>query len=224
MGQSKSNVHQFQTLDFTCYQQLRANPIIANRLIASYQKTFSDPEVWAEDYSYEDVDQKLKNELTGHAFLRIIVDGNKQNQVVAFCWAQLLNAEGIMSSITSIQYYQTLGKPELKAPLDGIIGGEPVLYLHDLAIAAEYRGKVNLRQLILPVLEGITVHTGVNELFFWSVDGTRVSSLANRAGIDLVTTLNGIQFFYGNVWNNNSMRVNSSQKKKKTVLMRATVI
>ena len=53
--------------------------MVANRLIACYQQTFSDPDVWAEDYSYEDVDQKLKNELTGHAFLRIIVDGNKQN-------------------------------------------------------------------------------------------------------------------------------------------------
>ena len=199
MEQLKSESHQFQILDFSSYQQLRDHPIHADHLIACYQKTFSDPEVWAEDYSYEEVDQKLKNELAGNAYLRVIVDKNKQNQIVAFCWAQLLNAEEIMSSIASIQYYQTLGEPNLKTPLQSIIGFESVLYLHDLAIVPEYRGKVNLRQLILPVLQDIAIHTGVNELFFWSVEGTRVSSLANRAGIDLAMTMNGIQLFNGNI-------------------------
>lgn len=189
----------YQALDFTSYQQLRASPLHANHLIASYQKTFSEPDVWAEDYSYEEVDQKLKNELAGDAYLRIVMDEKQQNQVAAFCWAQLLNADEILTSIRSIQYYQTLGEPDLSKPLTDVIGDESVLYLHDLAIIHEYRGKVNLRKLILPVLQDIARRTGVCKLFFWSVEGTRISSLANRAGIDLVTTSNGIQFFSGSI-------------------------
>ncbi|MEE9344232.1 MAG: hypothetical protein V3U88_01355 [Methylococcales bacterium] len=199
MEKSTPFTRNYQALDFTSYQQLRAKPHHANQLIASYQKTFSEPDVWAEDYSYEEVDQKLKNELAGDAYLRIVIDEKKQNQVAAFCWAQLLNADEILTSIRSIQYYQTIGEPDLSKPLYDIIGDDSILYLHDLAITEEYRGKVNLQKLILPVLQDIATRTGISTLFFWSVEGTRISSLANRAGIDLVTTSNGIQFFKGNI-------------------------
>ncbi len=199
MEKSTTFTGHYQALDFKSYQQLRARSIHANQLIASYQKTFSEPDVWAEDYSYEEVDQKLKNELAGDAYLRIVIDEKKQNQVAAFCWAQLLNADEILTSIRSIQYYQTLGEPDLSKPLHDIIGDDSILYLHDLAITQEYRGKVNLRKLILPVLQDIATRTGISTLFFWSVEGTRISSLANRAGIDLVATSNGIQFFKGSI-------------------------
>ncbi len=199
MEQSTPFTRNYQALGFTSYQQLRAKPLYANQLIASYQKTFSEPDVWAEDYSYEDVDQKLKNELAGDAYLRVVMDEKKHNQVAAFCWAQLLTADEILTSIRSIQYYQTLGEPDLSKPLQDIIGDDSVLYIHDLAITQQYRGKVNLRKLIHPVLQDIAVRTGISKLFFWSVEGARISSLANRAGIDLVATSNGIQFFKGSI-------------------------
>ena len=190
--------HHFQIMDFTNYQQLTADHFYAKQLIASYQKTFSDPDVWAENYSVKDVDNKLKNELAGDAYLRMVME-EKQNQIAAFCWAQLLNANEILTSIRSIQFYQTLGEPDLSQPLLDIIGDESVLYIHDLAIMQEYRGQINLRKLILPVLQNIAICTGINKVFFWSIEGTRISSLANRAGIDLATTSNGIQFFCGSL-------------------------
>ncbi|MEE9339226.1 MAG: hypothetical protein V3U87_14200 [Methylococcaceae bacterium] len=186
--------HQFQAMDFTSYQQLTADNFHVKQLITSYQKTFSDPDVWAENYSEKDVDNKLKNELAGDAYLRMVME-EKQNQIAAFCWAQLLNADEILTSIRSIQYYQTLGEPDLKQPLLDTIGNESVLYIHDLAIMQEYRGQINLRKLILPVLQNIATCTGINKIFFWSIEGTRISSLADRAGIDLATTSDSIQFF-----------------------------
>jgi hypothetical protein len=97
------------------------------------------------------------------------------------------------------RYYQTLGEPDLKQPLLDTIGGESVLYIHDLAIMQEYRGQINLRKLILPVLQNIATCTGINKIFFWSIQGTRISSLADRAGIDLATTSDSIQFFCGSL-------------------------
>lgn len=188
--------HKFQCMSFTHYHQLTEDSLHAKKLITAYQKTFSDPDVWAENYSVEEVDNKLKNELSGEAFLRFIMEEDS-NQVAAFCWAQLLNADEILTSIRSIQYYQTLGEPDLSQPLFDTLGNEPVLYIHDLAIMQEYRGQINLRKLIVPVLQDIAIRTGINKVFFWSVEGTRISSLATRAGIDLATTSKGIQFFIG---------------------------
>jgi len=188
---------QYKKMDFSNYGQLNANPIVANQLISLYQTIFGEPDVWEESYSHEDVDQKLKNELEGDASLRIIFDEENENQLVGFCWGQLLNAEQILVSIQSIKFYQTIGEPDLYETLQEILGNESVLYIHDLGVNQEYRGKVNLRKLIYPVLKDIASRTGTNKIFFWSVEGTCISRLAHRAGINLVTTLNGIQFFLG---------------------------
>ena len=73
------------------------------------------------------------------------------------------------------------------------------IYLHDLGIKREYRGKLSLSKLIYPTLQGITLQTGIKEVLFWTIADTKVSKLAKRAGFDLVLLHSGMQFYKGNL-------------------------
>ena len=198
MENSTAATRQYKEMDFSSYGQLNADPVVINQLITSYQNIFGEPDVWAENHSHEEVDQKLKKELEGDASLRIILDEEK-DQLAGFCWGQLLNTDQIMASIQSIKFYQSLGEPDLQQTLQDIISDESVLYIHDLGVNQEYRGKVNLRQLIYPVLNNLATRTGTSKIFFWSIEGTCISRLDERAGIDIVMTHNDIQLFLGEI-------------------------
>ncbi len=181
-------------IDFNSFEAIYSKPLTMNQLVQTYQNIFSDPALWDEQYTEQEVLDNLQDELSGAASIRLCV---QNNEVLGFCWAQRLNYSNIAHTIKNIKYYQALGNPDIHKILYDIIGDEPIIYLHDLGIASHYRGQLALNQLICPVLMSLSERTNINKVFFWSIENTRVFKLAERAGFKLVATKSGMQFFIG---------------------------
>jgi len=193
------------TLDFHSYDSLIANKNISDQLVNTYQAIFSDPLLWEENYSQQEVLTKLRHELSGNSGLRLYANPNKykksQSEVVGFCWAQQLDVYGVQHAIESIQYYQTIGSPKIDETLKQILNDQPVLYIHDLGITQAFRGQIPLHQLICPVINSLAQRSQTQRLFFWSIKESRIYKLAEYAGFKLVATVDGMQFFIGNIDN-----------------------
>ncbi len=186
-------------LDFHNYDALTADKSISDKLVESYQNIFGDPKLWGESYSDQDINDKLQDELSGKASLRLCINGEGNREVLGFCWAQLLNLDGVKSAIESIQFYKTLGSPKIRETLKSILKDESVLYLHDLGIAKQCRGKVSLQNLICPVLNSLAKKSNTQRLFFWSIKDSRIFNLAKYTGFKLAATVDGMQFFIGDI-------------------------
>lgn len=179
------------------YKALRENPHITLQLVNSYRTIFGEPDLWAEQYSTEEVMHKLRDELSGAASLRLCFDRNCEDTLAGFCWAQVLDAAQIETSIRTIRYFQTSGMPALQSDLTRVMKNAKVIYLHELAIHRAYRGRLPLNRLILPMLGDLSARSGIREVLFWTIPETRVSRLAQRGGIKMALTTNGMQFFIG---------------------------
>jgi hypothetical protein len=182
--------------DFNSYQELLREPLLAKRLVRAYQETFGGSEVWAESYADPEVWRKLKDELSGRASLRVCIDPETR-EVVAFFWAQLCKAPDIVRAIGTIKYSESLATPALVEELRGAIGDREVIYVHDLGIHEDYRGRIWLTHLMCPALWEIAARTGNGRVLFWSVPGTRVDTFARRAGFDPVLVTHGMHFHLG---------------------------
>jgi len=185
--------------DFQGFDALKNNTQQLNELINLYREVFAEPVGWNEEYSYEEVMTNLSNELDVNAQLRLCLDREKQDEVVGFCWAQLLSLTDICETVKSVQHYQAIGCPDIFTPLKQLLGDQPMVYLHDLGIKRELRGKLSLNKLIYPVLEDVVMQTGVNKVFFWTIAETNVSKLAKRAGFELVLLHSGMQCYTGEI-------------------------
>jgi hypothetical protein len=185
-----------QYRDFHSYQELSREVAVSNRLVRAYRTTFGDSEVWGENYSDADVHDKLREELAGRASLRVCVD-RADESVAAFFWAQLCGADEILRAIGTIKYSEALATPALRASLREAIGEREVIYVHDLGILKEYRGRIWLTNLIGPPLWEIGARTGKGRVLFWSVPGTQVSAFARRAGFEEILVTHGMHFHLG---------------------------
>jgi len=190
------NNDQHNYIDFNSFDSLSSNKFVMNNLIQTYQNIFSDPNLWDEHYTKQEVMENLEEDLFGDSTIRLCVNND---EVLGFCWAQHLSYYEVEKTINSIKFYQELGNPDIHHTLHSIIGDEPVIYLHDLGIANNYRGQLALTQLICPVLTSLAERTNTSRVFFWSIENTRVFKLAERAGFELAATENGMQFFIGNI-------------------------
>jgi hypothetical protein len=185
-----------QYRDFHSYAELLGDVDIAKRLVLAYQETFGGSGVWAETYSDADVWRKLKAELAGRASLRVCVDP-ASGAVVAFFWAQLCRPEEILRAIGTIKYSESLATPALLANLREAIGDRQVIYVHDLGIREEYRGRIWLTHMIGPPLWEVAARSGNGQVLFWSVPGTQVAAFARRAGFGEVLVTQGMHFHLG---------------------------
>lgn len=182
--------------DFHSYAELLAEVDLAKRLVVAYQEIFGGSEVWAETYSDAEVWRKVKAELAGRASLRVCIDP-ANGAVVAFFWAQLCSAESIVRAIGTIKYSESLATPTLASELEDAIGEREVIYVHDLGIRKEYRGRIWLTHLIGPVLWEVCARSGNGRVLFWSVPGTQVAAFARRAGFEEVLVTQGMHFHLG---------------------------
>ena len=194
--QSTQNLHY---LDFSSYAELSRQKISLLQLITSYRAIFSEPGVWSESYSEEDVSQKIQLDLNGIADLRLCVDGGYKNEMLGFCWAQCLDATGIENSINTIKYYHMIGAPAVKQHLCNLIGKGKVIYVHDLGVNLAHRGKVPLHRLIYPMLHDLASRSQVNKIMFWSIPDSHISRLARRAGFEMVLEIAGMEFYLGEI-------------------------
>jgi len=194
------NKRKYRFTDFNSLDELRQDSALTAGLIRNYQQIFNDPALWGEQYSFSDVMHNLHKQLSGDAALRLCINREHNNRYpVAFCWAQVLTQEEIVSNIEHVQYYQTLGAPQVAEVIRHSMGHGKAIYLHDLGVSRECRGEVSLRQLILPTISQLADRTGVQHVLYWSIHDTRVHRLAERAGHELIAEVNGMQFFSGNL-------------------------
>jgi len=185
-----------QFIDFSSFDELIQHPKILVNLLTNYCNIFGEPDVWNEQYSIEDVLEKLEHELSGCAIMRLCID-NITNEVIGFCWAQLLNGNQIITAIQSIHFYQKYRTEKIDESLRTLIGDESSIYVHDLGINKSYRGKIPLEQLICPVVEKLATLAQTRNLVFWSVTDTCIAWLAKKVGINIALTLGKMQFFEG---------------------------
>ena len=188
--------------DFHDYDSLIADPETSKNLVTSYQDIFGDPQLWGETYSQQDIENKLRDELSGNAGLRLCTTTepkSNKNKLLGFCWAQQLELNGVKKAIESIQYYKAIGSPKIQETLKQILNDKPVLYMHDLGITKSYRGRVSLQKLICPALNSLAQRSQTNRLLFWSIKESRIFRLAEFAGFKLVATVEGMQFFIGDI-------------------------
>lgn len=192
--------------DFHSYDSLLAEGDMNEQLIKTYQNIFGDPDLWGETYSQGEVEEKLKDELSGNSGLRLCIDSSNNehenpstNSLLGFCWAQQLGLQGVMSAIESIQFYKELGSPQILDTLKRVLDDKPVLYVHDLGIPKNHRGQVPLQKLICPVLNSLAKRSETSRLLFWSIKESRIYKLAQYAGFKQVADIAGMQFFIGNV-------------------------
>jgi hypothetical protein len=185
-----------QYRDFHSYQELLRDPVFAKRVVRAYQQIFARSDVWGETYTDAQVWRKLKDELAGRASLRVCVDP-ANGEVVAFFWAQLCTPDDILRAIGTIKYSESLATPALLANLRQAIGEREVIYVHDLGIVEEYRGRIWMTHLIGPPLYEVAARSGNGRVLFWSVPGTQVAAFARRAGFDEVLVTDGMHFHLG---------------------------
>ena len=200
--QYSANAHSTQDLhylDCSSYAELSRQKISLLQLINSYRAIFSEPGVWLETYSDEDVTQKLQLDLDGEASLRLCVELASKAELMGFCWAQCLDSTGIENSINTIKYYHMIGAPAVKQQLENLIGQGRVIYVHDLGVNLAHRGKVPLHRLIYPMLHDLASRSQVNTVMFWSIPDSHISRLARRAGFDIVLEIAGMEFYLGEI-------------------------
>lgn len=191
------NKNKYRFIDFQNLEELMHDGALTEQLIQKYQQIFNDPSLWGEHYTSCDVMKNLHKQLSGDAEIRLCINREQNPHPVAFCWAQVLTCEEIVSNIETVQYYQSLGAPQVAEVIKGSIGHGKAIYLHDLGISRECRGEVSLRQLILPMISQLADRTGVNHVLYWSIHDTRIHRLAERAGHALIAEVDGMQFFSG---------------------------
>ena len=202
MGQANMKTNtavEYDFMDFINFHEFTLDPVMSGNLISLYQSIFAEHDGWNEHYSYNDVYQNLAHELDGNAHLRVCHDAVNEEEVVAFCWAQLQTLSNVCQAIKTVQHYEMIGSPDICTPLKNILGDEPVIYLHDLGVKRELRGKLSLSQLIYPTLQGLARQTGIHKVLFWTIANTNVSKLARRGGFEIVKLHSGMQFYAGTV-------------------------
>ena len=187
----------YHYIDYENFDELASDPVTLDQLIQLYRQIFSEPDGWNEQFCYDQVRANLMHELSQHACLRLCTTSGRQREVVGFCWAQLLSIAEVAQTIKTVQYYDMLGSPQIEKPLQDILGNVPVIYLHDLGIKRELRGKLSLSHLIQPVLQDVARQTGIKRVLFWTIANTHVSRLARRGGFRLALLHSGMQFYIG---------------------------
>lgn len=191
--------NKYRFLDFYGLDALMQDNALAELLIRKYQQIFNDSSLWGEQYTFNEVMHNLRKQLSGDAAIRLCLNEEQNHHPVAFCWAQVLTHEEIVSNIEHVQYYQSLGAPRVAEVIRRNIGHGKAVYLHDLGVSSECRGEVSLRQLILPTITQLAHRTGVNQILYWSIKDTRIHRLAERAGHELIAEVDGMQFFSGSL-------------------------
>ena len=186
---------QLHWAEYRSFYDLAAKPRTLESLVALYQSIFGDPKVWGESWSRDDVIAKLVAELSHDACLRVCMRAD--GEVVAFCWAQALSRDAILRAIRSIKYYKEAGAPDLHDDLHQAVGDGRIIYVHELAVAPAYRGRVSLTELVCPGLGALSLRTGLCRVAFWSVAGTMMSRLARRARFKREFCTHGIEFYVG---------------------------
>lgn len=189
----------YRFVDFESMDELMRDRVLTQNLVLKYQQIFNDPTIWGEQYTFCDVMNNLHKQLSGNAALRLCISREKYHQPVAFCWAQVLTQEEIVSNVENVQYYQSLGAPQVSEVIKSSMGDDKAIYLHDLGVSSECRGEVSLRQLILPTITQLASRAAVNQVIYWSIHDTRIHRLAERAGHELIAEVEGMQFFSGNL-------------------------
>ena len=189
----------YRFVDFKSMDELMQDGALTENLVQKYQQIFNDPSLWGEQYTFCDVLNNLHQQLSGDAALRLCVSRERHHQPVAFCWAQVLTHEEIINNIEHVQYYQSLGAPQVAEIIRSSIGDGKAIYLHDLGVSSECRGEVSLSQLILPTMMQLANRSGVDHVLYWSIHDTRIYRLAERAGHELIAEVEGMQFFSGSL-------------------------
>lgn len=183
--------------DYFSYAELALDEEILQKLTRCYRTLFKEDTIWNEDYSEEDIQQKLQAELKGDCALRLCL---YRDDVVGFCWVQSLDAQAIHQHINRVKYFQDrqASEAELQQSLNHFVK-HTATYIHDLGIAKAYREAVALEQLIIPPLRHSFAKAGSSTLAFWSVEATCISHLAQKAGIKPFLKLDNMVFFCGDV-------------------------
>jgi len=196
---SKKTVHHgdYSFLDFNSYEALVKEEKTVTSFVQTYKEVFNDPELWAEAYSTQEIHVRLKAELLGVASLRLCVDN--KGTVIAFAWVQELSIDEVVHSIESIDYYQEIGCPNVREVLEEKVAETKVLYLHDLGVKKDKRGEVSLRMLLCPMMQVLSTDTDTKEVLFWTIEKTKISILARYIGFKKMATVEGMQFFVGNL-------------------------
>lgn len=187
-------------LDFYSFSDLEANPRIFTELVDAYQKIFAEPGIWEEQYSYEDIVNKLQREMLGYACLRACLDVKGQN-LVGFCWVQVIEFDEMVDALNSVEYCQRSDVLELSRSLSQKIGNATLIYIHDLGIVPEYRKRVSLVDLIHPAVKSVAHRSGITKILFWSSPQTCIHHLAEIAEIPMIVANGDIQFFCGDIRN-----------------------
>ena len=183
--------------DYFSYAELAQDAAILQKLIRCYRTIFSEDDTWCEDYSEQEIHQKLRDELCGNCALRLCLT---QLDVVGFCWVQHLDANAIYQHIGAIKYFQHHDTQEfdlrnvLKNKID-----HSATYIHDLGIAKAYRSTIALDQLIVPVLQYSFEQSNSRTLAFWSLEETCISHLAQKAYLTPFLKLKNMVFFCDDV-------------------------
>lgn len=184
--------------DFYSFEQLAIHKEIMSSLIQCYQKTFSEPEIWDEYYSDEEILAKLKKELSGACALRVCID-NDLEKVIGFCWAQSLSRAEINQCMGEVKYSKNCIFDEVSKRLSDLLTNQSAVYLQDLGIDKNYRQSVSLKSLILPSIISVSAQAKDQQLVFWSVAETCITHLAEKAGIRPFYKQDNMVFFCGDL-------------------------
>ena len=193
------NNNNYRFVDFKSMDDLMQDGALTENLVLKYQQIFNNPTIWGEQYTFGDVMHNLHKQLSGNAAIRLCINREQKHHPVAFCWAQVLTHAEIVSNIENVQYYQSLGAPQVAEVIRSSMGDGKAIYLHDLGVSSECRGEVSLKQLILPTITQLASRAGVNHVLYWSIHDTRIHRLAARAGHELIAEVEGMQFFSGSL-------------------------
>lgn len=189
-------------IDFYSFNELEANPRIFTELVEAYQKIFAEPGVWNEQYTEEDIVNNLRREMSGYACLRACLDPKAQN-LIGFCWVQVIDFDEMVGALNSVEYCQNSGVSELTQTLRPKIGNTKLVYVHDLGIVPEYRKQISLIDLIHPAIKNVACRSGVTKILFWSSPKTCIHHLAETADIPMIVGNADMQFFCGDIYNEN---------------------
>jgi len=184
--------------DFSCFAQLEKQPAILEGLIKCYQGIFSEPDIWNEYYSEQEINMKLQLELSGHCSIRVCIDVQRE-QVVGFCWAQSLGIEQIGLCIESVKYVEGAVFQGVKKCLGQRLTGKTAVYLHDLGVDKNYRHTISLESLIVFPIASVAKASGDQQLVFWSVAQTCIAQIAKKVGIAPFYQQDNLLFFCGSL-------------------------
>ncbi len=119
--------------DYFSYAELAHDDGVFQKLTRCYRTLFKEDTLWNEDYSQEEIQQKLQAELQGDCALRLCL---YRDDVVGFCWVQNLDAHAIHQHIRRVKYFQNsqVNHADLQQSLKHHIK-HTATYIHDLGIA-----------------------------------------------------------------------------------------